>query len=129
MVFVVQRIVDGAVDPNAELMTGLVLEDPDHDAYAPLTTKLIRGWAMRFEPLAMTIPVGELVSDMGALGFEWIDANASRGRDTPARIRFLPLTVENFVVFKDIMVGWQDLNARLRTTPDLRFYFREQMIL
>ena len=129
MVYVVQRVVDGAVLSVPDLATETTL-DPAVGSYdPPLTKQRIHCVVLRSEIRGAVFPVGDLVSDMGALGFEYVDADSSVGRAEPAYIRFLPLTAENFVVFKACMVGWDRLAAQLPTTSDLRYYFREQMVL
>lgn len=70
------------------------------------------------------VGVGEQVSDMGTLGFAFVDALGTRA-GVDATVRFLPLTVDNFGVFEEVMVGWEELAARFPTTDELRAYFRD----
>jgi len=120
-IYVVQVIRDGKVEPFPDLMRPLSLVAELSDM-RPTQTHLVCGLVSRGWPERRSWSVGKLVSDMGTLGFEFEYAVVPG-----ATVRFLPLTIENFAVFKGDMTGWDDLAARFPTTEQLRWYFREQL--
>lgn len=122
-IYVMQWVSDERVFRFPELVIVRALEamrDPDYPQQTHvLCCTMMKGW-----PEYRNVPVGALVSDMGALGFAYVDPT---GEGQNATVRCLALTVENFGVFKEYMVGWAELAAQFTTTDALRAYFRAQL--
>ena len=130
MVYVVQRVSEGRVWPEPDLMTEAhfqPLETGEGVYYAPNAAQLLCGVVSRMEPQEMRIAVGSDMVDMGA-AFHVLDATATESSGAEVRVRFLPLTTENFGVFKDHMIGWDEIAARFTTTEALRANFREMLV-
>lgn len=128
MVYIVEYVSGGRVTSRVpEIMTDVHAVPLEANAeYAPGTLQVLVTVASRLQPTGLSMPIGQIL-DMG-VAFSALETRITQESGEETQVRFLPLTTTNFVVFRDHMIGWDQLATQFTTNESLRENFRDLLL-